>query len=161
MEKVYLLLGTNVGDLEENLKRAIESIAARNIKINKISQIYKTKPWGVIDQPDYLNAALEVETDLSAPDLLRAVKTIEQEMGRKKPEEKWKPRVIDIDIVFWGNHVFEQDNLKIPHREFYNRPFAMKILSEIAPDFRPPGSERTLKELSVGVTNEGIEIHRD
>jgi 2-amino-4-hydroxy-6-hydroxymethyldihydropteridine diphosphokinase len=159
MEKVYLLLGTNIGDLEENLHRAIELIAASNIRINKISRIYKTKPWGVTDQPDYLNVALEVESDLSASELLRIFKHIEQEMGREQTSEKWQPRVIDIDIIFWGDHVVEHSDLKIPHQEFFSRPFAMKILAEIAPEFIPPGSEITLEELSSGVCNEGIEVH--
>jgi 2-amino-4-hydroxy-6-hydroxymethyldihydropteridine diphosphokinase len=161
MEKVYLLLGSNVGDLEENLKQAIESIAARNIKIKKTSKTYKTKPWGVTGQPDYLNVALEVESDLSAPQLLKIFKTIEQEMGRISIEEKWQPRVIDIDILFWGDHVVDHPDLKIPHREFFNRPFAIKVLSDIAPDFKPPGSRKTLQELSIGTSNEGIEIHCD
>ena len=159
MEKVYLLLGTNIGDLEENLRQAIELIATRKIQINKVSRTYKTKPWGVSDQPDYLNVALEVESDLSASELLSAFKSIEDEMGRERTGEKWQPRVIDIDIIFWGDHVVEHDDLQIPHREFFNRPFAMKILAEIAPEFTPPGSKVTLQELSSGVSNEGIEIH--
>ena len=159
MEKVYLLLGTNIGDREENLHQAKRLIVANKIKINKVSRTYQTKPWGVTDQPDYLNLALEVESDLSAPELLQVFKHIEQEMGRVPTPEKWQPRVIDIDIIFWGNHVVEGPDLKIPHREFFNRPFAMKILAEIAPEFIPPGSNITLKELSSRASNEGIEIH--
>jgi 2-amino-4-hydroxy-6-hydroxymethyldihydropteridine diphosphokinase len=159
MEKVYLLLGTNIGDLEENLHRAIELIAARKIKINRVSRTYRTKPWGVTDQPDYLNAALEVESDRPASELLSVFKGIEREMGRDRTQERWQPRVIDIDIIFWGDHVVEHGDLQIPHREFFNRPFAMKILAEIAPQFVPPGSKATLKELSSGVSNEGIAIH--
>lgn len=159
MEKVYLLLGTNIGDLEENLHRAIELIAAREIKINKVSRTYKTKPWGVTDQPDYLNVALEIESDLPAPELLQVFKRIEEDMGRPQTKEKWQPRVIDIDILFWGDHVVEHPDLKIPHREFFNRPFAMKILAEIAPAFTPPGSKATLQELSSEASDEGIEIH--
>ncbi len=161
MKRVYLLLGTNIGDLEENLKQAVAKIAAKNIKVIKKSRIYRTKAWGVSDQPDYLNMAIEAETDLTAPGLLRILKSVEVEMGRKKEHGKWLPRVIDIDILFWGDEVVQLEDLQIPHREFFNRPFAMKILSEIAPDFRPPGREKTLHELSVGVDNEGIEIHRD
>jgi 2-amino-4-hydroxy-6-hydroxymethyldihydropteridine diphosphokinase len=159
MEKVYLLLGTNIGDLEENLHRAIELIAARKIKINRVSRTYRTKPWGVTDQPDYLNVALEVESDRPASELLSVFKGIEREMGRDRTQERWQPRVIDIDIIFWGDHVVEHGDLQIPHREFFNRPFAMKILAEIAPQFTPPGSKATLKELSSGVSNEGIAIH--
>lgn len=161
MEKVYLLLGTNLGNLEENLKRAIKAIAARDIRITKTSRIYKTKPWGVIDQPDYLNIAVEVETERSASDLLSIFKAIERDMGRNMVQEKWQPRVIDIDIIFWGDHVVEEADLKIPHSEFFNRPFAIKILAEIAPDFVPPGSNKTLQEMNTGTKNEGIKIHCD
>jgi len=161
MEKVYLLLGTNVGDLEENLKRAIAAISSKNIKITKKSKIYRTKPWGVSDQPDYLNLALEVESDLTARQMLEILKDIEREMGRRETRERWQPRVIDIDILFWGDHVVETPELKIPHKEFFNRPFAMRILADIAPDFAPPHSERTLQEMSIGESDEGIEIYRD
>ena len=161
MEKAYLLLGTNVGDLEENMARALRAIAAQNIKILKKSKIYKTKPWGVRNQPDYLNLALEVESDLSAVELLSIFKRIESQMGRKKIKEKWHPRLIDIDILFWGKHVIERADLKIPHEQFYNRPFAIKILSEIAPDFVPPGRIKTLSEICAGEVHEGIEVYRD
>ena len=82
-------------------------------------------------------------------------------MGRRTAGSRWQPRVIDVDIIFWGGHVVDLPDLKIPHREFFNRPFAIKILSEIAPDFVPPGSQHTLQELSSGVSNEGIEIYRN
>ena len=159
MENVYLLLGTNVGDLEENLARAINAIKEKKIKILKKSRIYKTKAWGATDQPDYLNLALEVGTDLTADDLLRVLKDIEAGMGRRVTKLRWQPRVIDIDIIFWGDHIVDRPGLKIPHGEFRNRPFAIKILSEIAPDFMPPGSKHTLEELSSGASNEGIEIY--
>jgi 2-amino-4-hydroxy-6-hydroxymethyldihydropteridine diphosphokinase len=113
----------------------------------------------VTDQPDYLNVALEVESDRPASELLSIFKGVEQEMGRERTQEKWQPRVIDIDIIFWGDHVVEHEGLQIPHREFFNRPFAMKILAEIAPQFTPPGRKVTLEELSSGASNEGIEIH--
>lgn len=161
MEKVFLLLGTNVGDLEENLKRAIAAISSENIRITKKSKIYRTKPWGVSDQPDYLNLALEAESDLTAGQMLEILKDIERKMGRRETPERWQPRVIDIDILFWGDQVVETPDLEIPHREFFNRPFAVKILAEIAPDFAPPRSKRTLQELSIGESDEGIEIYRD
>jgi 2-amino-4-hydroxy-6-hydroxymethyldihydropteridine diphosphokinase len=161
MEKAFLLLGTNVGDLEENLKRTIAAISSKNIKITKKSKIYKTKPWGVSDQRDYLNLALEVESDLTATQMLEIFKGIEREMGRRETPERWQPRVIDIDILFWGERVVEMPDLEIPHREFFNRPFAMRILAEIAPDFVPPRSKRALQEMIIGEGDEGIEIYRD
>jgi len=159
MEKVYLLLGTNIGNLEENLEGAITAIASQNINIIKKSKIYRTKAWGVREQPDYLNVALAAETDLPADQLLRIFKEIEAGMGRKVTQQRWQPRVIDIDIIFWGDRVVDSAGLRIPHQEFFNRPFALKILSEIAPDFVPPGKEHTLQELSTGASDEGIEIY--
>jgi 2-amino-4-hydroxy-6-hydroxymethyldihydropteridine diphosphokinase len=161
MEQVYLLLGTNVGNLEENLTHAINAIVARKIKIKRKSKIYKTKPWGALEQPDYLNLALEIESNLSAGRLLKIFKKIESDMGRRDTVQRWQPRVIDIDILFWGDHIVESAGLQIPHREFFNRPFAVKILSEIAPHFVPPGREQTLQELSTGASDEGIEIYRN
>ena len=161
MEKAYLLLGTNVGDLEENMARALRAIAAQNIRIRKKSKIYKTKPWGVHGQADYLNLALEVESDFSAAEMLDIFKCIESQMGRKRAEKRWQPRVIDIDILFWGNHVVDRPDLKIPHEHFFNRPFAVKILAEIAPDFKPPGRKKTLSELCAGADNERVEVYRD
>lgn len=161
MNRIYLLLGTNIGDLEENLLQATRAIEANGIRILKKSKIYKTKPWGVEDQPDFLNLALEVESELSAVELVRILKLIESRMGRKKTEKRWHPRLIDIDILFWGDDVIEHAELKIPHREFFNRPFAMRILSEIAPDFKPPGAKKALKEYLVGECDERVEVYRD
>jgi 2-amino-4-hydroxy-6-hydroxymethyldihydropteridine diphosphokinase len=161
MERIYLLLGSNVGNLEENLERAVKLIEIHEIEILKKSKIYKTEPWGVSEQPDFLNLALEVRSDLSAPELLRIFKEIEAQMGRERVEGRWLPRVIDIDILFMDNLVIEQADLRVPHREFFNRRFAMKILSEIAPDFRPPGTAMTLNESLTGETDEGIEVYRD
>jgi 2-amino-4-hydroxy-6-hydroxymethyldihydropteridine diphosphokinase len=161
MERIYLLLGSNVGHLEENLERAVSLIGARGIEILKKSRIYKTKPWGVSEQPDFLNLALEVRSDLSGPELLRILKEIETQMGMERVEGRWLPRVIDIDILFMDNLVIDKTDLRIPHREFFNRRFAIKILSEIAPDFRPPGADKALNEYLRGESDEGIEIYRD
>ena len=161
MERIYLLLGSNVGHLEENLEHAVKLIETRGIEILKKSKIYKTKPWGVSEQPDFLNLALEVRSGLSAPELLGIFKEIETQMGRQRVDGRWLPRVIDIDILFMDNLVIEQVGLRVPHREFFNRRFAMKILSEIAPDFRPPGTVKTLNECLRGESDEGIEVYRD
>lgn len=161
MDRIYLLLGTNIGDLKENLSRAIGLIEANGIRILKKSKIYKTKPWGVEDQPDFLNLALEVESGLSAIELMRTLKLIEIQMGRKKTEKRWRPRLIDIDIIFWGDKTIAHAELEIPHRDFFNRPFAVKILSEIAPDFKPPGTTKALKEYVTGECDEGVEVYRN
>lgn len=161
MERIYLLLGTNAGDLEENLVRGLCLIEARGIKILKRSKIYRTAPWGYREQPDFLNLALEVQTDLTPAELLRALKAIEGQMGRTETGARWRPRVIDIDILFMDGLVVDHDELQVPHREFFNRPFAIRILSEIAPDFRPPGSAVRIADLVKGGADEGIEVYRN
>jgi 2-amino-4-hydroxy-6-hydroxymethyldihydropteridine diphosphokinase len=161
MDRIYLLLGTNIGDLEENLLQAMRLIDANGIRILKKSKIYRTKPWGVEDQPDFLNLALEAESGLSAIELMKKLKLIETQMGRKKTEKRWQPRLIDIDILFWGDKIVDHAELEIPHREFFNRPFAMKILSEIAPDFVPPGAKKALREQVTGECDEGVEVYRN
>lgn len=161
MERIYLLLGTNVGNLEENLKRALRLIEARGIKILKKSKIYKTAPWGLSQQPDFLNLALEVASDLTPVSLLRTLKEIETQMGRTGSGGRWLPRVIDIDILFMDGLVIDRADLQIPHREFFSRPFAIKILSDIAPDFQPPGRVQRIIDLMEGAADEGIEIYRD
>ncbi len=161
MERIYLLVGTNIGVLEKNLERALTLLQARSVEIMKKSRIYRTKPWGEVRQPDFLNMALEVRTDLGARELLRTIKEIEREMGRQDTAGRWQSRIIDIDILFMDDLVIDQADLKIPHEEFFNRPFAVRILSEIAPGFRPPGADRALCEYARQGSDEGIEVYSD
>ncbi len=158
MEKIYLLIGTNIGDLAENLKNALEQLNRNNIKILKKSKIYKTKPWGKTDQPDFLNIAVEVESPFTPEELLKKIKEIEKNMKRE-PAEKWGPRIIDIDILFYGTRQINQPDLVIPHPQFFNRPFAIIPMAEIAPDFIPPFSRKKVKELISGEMNEGITVY--
>lgn len=160
MESIFLLLGTNVGNLKKNLERALNKLQRHNIRIIKKSRIYKTKPWGNNNQPDFLNMAIEVDCDYSPVELLAVLKSIESNMGRIK-RRRWAPRVIDVDILFYGDRVIKSENLTIPHKEFLNRPFAIKLLAEIAPDFVPPFSTKRVKDFLDEIRNEGIEIYRD
>lgn len=160
MEKIYLLIGTNIGNLKENLENAFEQLNSNNIKILKKSRIYKTKPWGKTDQPDFLNIAVEVETPFTPEMLLKKIKEIERKMKRKTLE-KWGPRIIDIDILFYGSAQINKPNLIIPHPQFFNRPFAIVPLADIAPDFIPPFSQKKVKELISGEMNEGIEVYHN
>ncbi len=161
MSNILLLMGTNVGTLKTNLFRAQKELEKRGIKIVKKSKIYRTKPWGNRDQPDYLNMALEVECNYTPGELFSILKTIESDMGRKKTTRRWGPRIIDIDIVFYGSQIVERKDLIIPHREVFNRPFAIKLLAEIAPNFVPPLSDKPMKDYLKGVDDEGFEIYRD
>ncbi|MEO0096429.1 MAG: 2-amino-4-hydroxy-6-hydroxymethyldihydropteridine diphosphokinase [candidate division WOR-3 bacterium] len=160
MERVYLLLGTNLGKLKENLMNAVDELSKNGIKILKKSKIYKTKPWGKKDQPDFLNMAVEAETDFTPEELLQKIKEIEKKLKREKTE-KWGPRIIDIDIIFYGNRIVNEPDLKIPHPYFFERNFAIIPMADIAPNFIPPAQNKSIKEMKAGVKNEGIEIYCD
>lgn len=160
MNKIYLLIGTNIGNLKENLENALDQLNKNNIKIIKKSKIYKTKPWGKTDQPDFLNIAVEVETSFTPEVILKKIKGIEKKMKRKT-FEKWGPRIIDIDILFYGSSQINKPDLIIPHPQFFNRPFAIVPLADIAPDFVPPFSQKKVKELISGEMNEGIEVYHN
>lgn len=160
MGRVYLLLGTNVGNLKENLMRALDELEKNEIRIVKRSKIYKTKPWGRFTQPDFLNMAVEVKTLLSPRELLNRIKGIEKKMGRELTE-RWGPRIIDIDILFYDNQIIKESDLIIPHPYFFERAFAIIPMVDIASDFIPPLHSKSLKELASGVDCEGIEIYCD
>lgn len=154
-----LLMGTNLGDLETNLTNALNELENNEIKVLKKSRIYRTKPWGRIDQADFLNMGLEVRCDHEPLDLIRLLKQIEAKMGRKPGGIRWGPRIIDIDIIFYGSQIVKTRDLTIPHASFFKRPFAIEILAEIAPEFVPPCSDKKLKDCLSGVKYEGSEIY--
>ncbi len=159
MDEIFLLLGTNKFKLRTNLCKALDEIEKHRIKIIRRSKIYKTKPWGNPNQPDFLNMAVEVECSYPPSALLHVLKKIEAKMGRVKTEERWIPRIIDIDILFYGKRIVRTKDLMIPHKEFYHRPFAIKPLADIAPDFIPPHSKKRIKEYLSEIDDEGIEIY--
>lgn len=130
----YLSLGTNIGEKEENLIEAIKQLGkVKGIRIEKISGIYTTEPIGYKNQDYFLNCAVKVRTHLKPYELLRVVNEIEENMKRKRIF-KWGPRIIDIDIIFWGQLVIKRDDLIIPHKEYSRRNFVMIPILEICKD---------------------------
>ncbi|HPO13764.1 MAG TPA: 2-amino-4-hydroxy-6-hydroxymethyldihydropteridine diphosphokinase [Candidatus Hydrogenedentes bacterium] len=145
--RVHLSLGSNLGDREVNLQRALEALeAVAGIAIIAKSHYYETEPVGVAEQPDFLNLAVEIETELAPLELLNAVKEIEARLGRT-PSEHWGPRVIDIDIILWGERTVTTEPLMVPHKEFRKRAFVLAPLAEIAPDAVDPVTGKTVTEL--------------
>ncbi|HLO44123.1 MAG TPA: 2-amino-4-hydroxy-6-hydroxymethyldihydropteridine diphosphokinase [Leadbetterella sp.] len=137
MYKVLLGLGTNLGDKIQNLEEAIRHIKFQIGEITKISSIYETQAWGVVEQDNYYNLVLLTKTELQPFGLLSKVLEIEKEMGRVR-EKKWDSRVIDIDIIFYENYILSCDKLHIPHPYITIRNFVLEPLNEIASDFIHP-----------------------
>ena len=145
MHKVILSLGTNTGDKEKNLRKALHLLEKNNIKILKASRTVETPPWGNWNQPDFLNMAILVETRHSPIDMLKALKQIEKEMGRTTGH--MKPRIIDIDIILFDKLVIKTDTLEIPHPSYRERGFVLEPLMEIAPEIKDPLTQKTIRQL--------------
>lgn len=127
-------LGSNLGDKPANIRQALRLIEDRGIaRLDAISRIYRTPPWGDLEQGDFANACALGETQLSPYELLAAVKTIEADMGRQ-PTRRWGPRLIDVDILFLGDHTLDDPELTLPHKELFARAFVLAPLAEIGPD---------------------------
>lgn len=146
MAKVYLGLGSNIGDRESNLKRALDMLPARGVLIRKRSSLYETEPWGERNQPLFLNMVVESETALAPQALLGVLKDVEAALGREKAR-KWGPRIIDLDILLYNHIILSEDFLKIPHPCMHEREFVLRPLHEIAPDAMHPLLGMNMREL--------------
>tara|TARA_R110001599_G_scaffold322540_1_gene533620 strand:+ start:2259 stop:2744 length:486 start_codon:yes stop_codon:yes gene_type:complete len=148
MGDIYLLLGTNLGDRENNLQIAKEQLTAHQLTIKKESAIYETAAWGIEDQPSFLNQVVIVDSTKGPDRILIIISIIEGLMGRVR-NKKWAQRLIDIDILYYGDTVVDKPRLKIPHPEIQNRRFTLAPLVELAPNFRHPVSGRSQSEMLV------------
>jgi 2-amino-4-hydroxy-6-hydroxymethyldihydropteridine diphosphokinase len=157
----FFLLGSNQGDRVHQLRDATNKISRLIGQIKKKSSIYQTVAWGKTDQPDFLNQALIVKSSLSSQEVLKIIHSIELEMGRQRTT-KWSERVIDIDILYANDLIFNLSDLKIPHPEIQNRKFVLIPLVEIAPNFIHPILMKTNAELlSICKDSLAVEIFND
>ena len=145
--RVFLSVGANMGEKEENIKKAISYFKGNDrVQVIKESTLINTKPYGKLDQDDFVNGAIEIRTLLTPIELLTYCKNLEKMAGRIK-REHWGPRPLDIDIIFYDDEVVDLPNLTIPHIDMCNREFVLEPLNEIAPYFRHPINKKTIGEL--------------
>jgi 2-amino-4-hydroxy-6-hydroxymethyldihydropteridine diphosphokinase len=151
---VYLALGTNLGDRVANLRVAIEALPP-TVHPLAFSPIYETAPWGVTDQPNFLNQVIRAETSHSPQELLVYLKKLEQKLGRR-PAVRYGPRQIDLDILFYDDLVFETPELTIPHPRLAERAFVLIPLADLSPVLNHPVLNKTVRELVKMVDVVGI-----
>jgi 2-amino-4-hydroxy-6-hydroxymethyldihydropteridine diphosphokinase len=151
----YLGLGSNIGNREANLREALERLESDGIRVVRRSSLYETEPRDLRDQPWFLNAVVEVETDLFPLQLLAHIQNVERAMGRRRMTPKG-PRNIDIDILFYGRSVINAADLEVPHPRIAQRRFVLEPFSEIAPEFRHPLSGKTAREMLAALEPQGI-----
>jgi 2-amino-4-hydroxy-6-hydroxymethyldihydropteridine diphosphokinase len=152
---VYLSLGSNIGDRERNLRDAVDLLAEPQLRAVRVSSFYETEPLEVLDQPWFLNAVVEAETDLFPKQLLARVQRIEQVLGRRRLKPKG-PRTIDIDILLYGGAVIDADELQVPHPRLAERRFVLEPLAELAPNLHHPVTGRSVAEMLVAVAKQQV-----
>lgn len=149
MEQAYIAIGSNLGEPLTQAQQAIQALnALPNSRIAAISSFYRTKPLGPQDQPDYLNLAVLLETDLEPETLLDYTQKIELDLGRVRKAERWGPRTLDLDIMLFGNCVINTSRLTVPHYGLKEREFMLYPLSEISPNLVFPDGELLSERLT-------------
>lgn len=152
---VFLGLGSNVGNRRAQIQKAIDLISDSIGKIAKKSHLYETQSWGNVQQESFLNQVVMINTMLDPRDLLKEIASIEEELGRdRRNQEKWGPRTIDVDILFYGKRVVRDKGLEVPHPELHLRNFVLVPLMEIAPDLEHPVLKQQIDELYMASTDE-------
>lgn len=146
MSKVWIALGSNMGEGRKNLDLAIKMMNERGVSVKKVSTYIETEPYGYTEQDNFVNAVCIAETKLSPRELLETLLKIELEMGRVRII-KWGPRIIDLDILFYEDLIIDEEDLKVPHIEIQKRSFVLEPVNEISPDKIHPVFKKTVHQL--------------
>lgn len=156
MTVVFLSLGSNMGDKVAYLNQAIQSLSqVHETQLVKVSSFYRTVAWGKIDQDDFVNAVVQLETNLEAIDFLRECQQIEKDLDRVR-HEHWGPRTIDIDILLYGEETFNTPDLKVPHPFMIERAFVLVPLAELTEDLVLPNTDQTVLETLAQLSHEDV-----
>lgn len=156
---VVLSLGSNLEDRKSNLEAVVAGLPPE-VLVQQVSALYETEPWGYHDQPDFLNQVLVAETRLSAPDLLGYIQDLENRIGRV-PNFRYGPRLVDIDIIFYGDRTIREPCLEIPHPRFQERAFVLVPLAEVCPDLEVPGTDLTVSDLVAELDVSGVQLYQE
>jgi 2-amino-4-hydroxy-6-hydroxymethyldihydropteridine diphosphokinase len=154
-QTIYLSIGSNVGDREKNLNAAIAALAWMSVRVRQVSSIYETEPVDLLEQPWFFNCVVEGETEVPPLELLRALRRIETRMGNRKLVVKG-PRLIDLDLLLYGQETMDTPELQIPHPRIPLRRFVLVPLAEIAPRMRHPSWSGTVEELLAGTEDRSV-----
>jgi 2-amino-4-hydroxy-6-hydroxymethyldihydropteridine diphosphokinase len=156
---IFIALGSNLGDRRMNLQEAISQLLPKVVPI-ACSPVYETEPWGYLDQPYFLNQVVEATTELSPRALLKYLKKIEVRMGRQQTINQG-PRLIDLDILFYGNLIIDSPGLSIPHPRMENRAFVLVPLADLALDFSHPILGISVEEMLARIDKKGVKRYDD
>ena len=146
MSKVWIALGSNMGEGRKNLDLAIKMMNERGVSVKKVSTYIETEPYGYTEQDNFVNAVCIAETKLSPRELLETLLKIELDMGRVRII-KWGPRLIDLDILFYEDLIIDEEDFKVPHIEIQKRSFVLEPMNEISPDKIHPVFKKTVNQL--------------
>jgi len=160
-KNIFISMGSNIGDPSENCLQALKRLEHQeDMNINRVSSLYQSPPWGKTGQPPFVNLVLEIETQLNPHQLLRCLQRQEKEMGRER-KERWGPRIIDLDIIFFNQCIIATEDLTIPHPLADQRNFVLTPLKEIAQNFVHPLLSMTVSQLLKNCPDTSIVIKKD
>ena len=158
--RAFIGAGANLGEPVRQIRQAQDALRkSPGIKFLDASSLYRTQPMGPVEQPPFINAVFSLEAEIGPHDLLSLLLDIEQKMGRVR-KERWGPRVIDLDLLFYGEEIIKEQGLEVPHPRLHERRFVLAPLAEIAPGFAHPVIKKTVSELLAGLPPEDFWVEK-